>query len=164
MAKTQTVEFETFKTPDFSQFQSEFNRWAGDFAKYFTNSKMPAFDFDAVFAAQRKNVEAFSAANQAAFEGYKAIAKRQAEIARQAFEDFSKVSKEMTAVGTAEEKMAKHADAAKAAFEQAIENLRETVETLQKSQAEALDVISKRVVANFDETKALLAKVPFVKK
>ena len=164
MAKTQTVEFETFKTPDFSQFQSEFNRWAGDFAKYFTNSKMPAFDFDAVFSAQRKNVEAFSAANQAAFEGYKAIAKRQAEIARQAFEDFSKVSKEMTTVGTAEEKMAKHADAAKAAFEQAIENLRETVETLQKAQAEALDVISKRVVANFDETKALLAKVPFVKK
>jgi phasin family protein len=164
MAKTHTVETETFKAPDFTQFQSELNRWAGDFAKFFSNSKVPAFDFDAVFAAQRKNVEAFSAANQAAFESYKTIAKRQAEIARQAFEDFTKVSKEMTGAGTPEEKIAKHADVAKAAFEQAIENLRETLDTLQKGQAEALEVISKRVVANFDETKALIAKAPFLKK
>ncbi len=164
MAKTQTVETDAFKTPDFTQMQNEFSRWAGDFAKFFGNSKFPAFDFDTMFAQSRKNVEAFSAANQAAFEGYKTVAKRQAEIARQAFEDMTKAGKELTNADTPEEKLAKQTDLAKTAFEQTIENLRETVDTLQKSQTEAVDLITKRVVANFDETKALIAKAPFLKK
>ena len=69
MAKTQTVENDFVKVPDFTQFQAEFSKWAGDFGKYFVNGKAPSFDFDAVFALQRKNVEAFTAANQLAFDG-----------------------------------------------------------------------------------------------
>jgi hypothetical protein len=97
MAKAQTIENEFVKVPDFTQFQAEFSKWAGDFGKYFVNGKAPSFDFDAVFALQRKNVEAFTAANQLAFDGVKAVAQRQAEIARKAFEEFGKVTKELTA-------------------------------------------------------------------
>jgi phasin family protein len=159
MAKTQTVETEFAKVPDFTQIQAEFSKWAGDFNKYFVNGKMPSFDLDSVFALQRKNVEAFTAANQVAFDGVKAVAQRQAELARKAFEEFGKVAKEMTAAGTPEDKFAKQADLAKAAFEDALVNIRETVDTLQKSQSEAVDVISKRVVANIDELKSAVAKV-----
>ena len=113
MAKTQTIENEFVKVPDFTQFQAEFSKWAGDFGKYFVNGKAPSFDFDAVFALQRKNVEAFTAANQLAFDGVKAVAQRQAEIARKAFEEFGKVTKELTAAGTPEDKFAKQADLAK---------------------------------------------------
>ena len=70
MAKTQTVENEFVKVPDFTQFQAEFSKWAGDFGKYFVNGKAPRFDFDAVFALQRKNVEAFPAANQETYTSY----------------------------------------------------------------------------------------------
>ena len=159
MAKAQTVENEFVKVPDFTQFQAEFNKWAGDFGKYFVNGKAPSFDFDAVFALQRKNVEALTAANQLAFDGVKAVAQRQAEIARKAFEEFGKVTKELTAAGTPEDKFAKHADITKAAFEEGLANLRELVDTLQKSQAEAVNVLSKRVVANIEDVKAAVTKV-----
>jgi phasin family protein len=101
------------------------------------NGKAPSFDFDAVFALQRKNVEAFTAANQLAFDGVKAVAQRQAEIARKAFEEFGKVTKELTAAGTPEDKFAKQADLAKSAFEEALANMREVADTPQKSQSEA---------------------------
>ena len=159
MAKTQTIENDFVKVPDFTQYQAEFSKWAGDFSKFFVNGKAPSFDFDAVFALQRKNVEAFTAANQLAFDGIKAVAQRQAEIARRAFEEFGKVTKELTAAGTPEDKFAKQADLAKNAFEDALVNVRETYETLQKSQSEAVDVLSKRVVANFEEVKAAVTKV-----
>jgi phasin family protein len=159
MAKTQTIENDFTKVPDFTQFQAEFSKWAGDFGKYFVNGKAPSFDLDAVFALQRKNVEAFTAANQLAFDGIKAVAQRQAEIARKAFEEFGKVTKELTTAGTPEDKFAKQADLAKSAFEDALVNVRETFETLQKSQSDAVDVLSKRVVANFEDVKAAVSKV-----
>jgi hypothetical protein len=34
MAKTQTIESDFVKVPDFTQFQAEFSKWAGDFGKY----------------------------------------------------------------------------------------------------------------------------------
>ncbi len=159
MAKAQIVENEFVKVPDFTQFQAEFSKWAGDFGKYFVNGKTPSFDFDAVFALQRKNVEALTAANQLAFDGVKAVAQRQAEIARKAFEEFGKVTKELSAAGTPEDKFAKQADLTKAAFEEAVTNLRELVGTLQKSQAEAADVLSKRMIANIEDVKATVSKV-----
>ena len=158
MAKAQTVENDFTKVPDFTQFQAEFSKWAGDFGKYFVNGKAPSLDFDAVFALQRKNVEAFTAANQLAFDGIKAVAQRQAEIARKAFEEFGKVTKELTAAGTPEDKFVRQADLAKAAFEDALANLREVLETLQKSHSDAVEVLSKRVVANIDDVKAVVAK------
>jgi phasin family protein len=159
MAKAQTIETEFAKVPDFTQFQAEFSKWAGDFGKYFVNGKAPSFDFDAVFALQRKNVEAFTQANQLAFDGVKQVAQRQAEIARKAFEEFGKVTKELTTAGTPEDKFAKQADLAKTAFEEALVNLRELVDTLQKSQAEAVDVLSKRVVANIEDVKTAVSKI-----
>jgi phasin family protein len=159
MAKTQTVETAFANVPDLNQMQAEFSKWAGDFTKFFVNGKAPSFDFDAVFALQRKNVEAFTAANQVAFDGVKAVAQRQAELARKAFEEFGKVTKELTAAGTPEDKFAKQAELAKSAFEDALVNIRETVDTLQKSQTKAVDLLSERVVANFDELKSAVAKV-----
>ena len=67
-----------------------------------------------MIAAQRKNIEAITAANQVAFEGVQSIAKRQIEIARKATEELSQVAKELTAVGSPEDKIARQAALAKA--------------------------------------------------
>ncbi len=40
-----------------------------------------------MMAAQRKNIEAFTALNQAAMESYQSLAQRQAELARQTIAD-----------------------------------------------------------------------------
>jgi phasin family protein len=163
MAKTtaaEQIDFKPdyFKVPDFGQFQSEFNRWFGDFSKSFTNGKTPSMDFEGLFTAQRKNFEAFTSANQLAFDGVKAVAQRQAEMAREAVEEFSRLAKELSVPASTEEKLAKQAEVAKAAFEQAITTVREMSTTLQKSNTQAIDVISKRVADSFDEVKTAFAK------
>lgn len=166
MAKTANSaaeQTEFFKMPDFTQYQAEFGKWMGDFSKSFTNGtfangKTPVVDFDAVVALQRKNIEALTSANQVAFEGVKAFAQRQAEIAREAVEEFSKVAKEFTSAGSPEEKLAKQAEVAKAGFEHALSNVRELTDMVQKANVQAIDVISKRVAANFDDVKAAITK------
>jgi phasin family protein len=66
----------------------------------------------------------------------------------------SKLAKEFTVAGSAEDKMAKQADVAKETFKNAVARLEELTEMVQKSQAETFEVIRKRVVENFEEVKA----------
>jgi phasin family protein len=155
MAKAQTNFFDVdfVKLPDFAQMQADYSRFFGDFGKMFSNGKLPSFDVEGAMAAQRKNVEAFTQANQAAIEGVQAIAKRQAEIVREAVETYTNLAKEVAQLG-AEERFAKQAQVAKEIFEQAIANVGELKEIAEKSQAEVTSVISKRVSDNFDEVKA----------
>jgi phasin family protein len=164
MAKTNTAETndyfkpDYFKVPDFGQFQNEFTRWVSDFSKSFTNGKAPTVDMETLFASQRKNFEAFTSANQLAFEGVKAVAQRQAELAREAVEQFSSLAKELSAPASVEEKMVKQAEVAKSAFEQALTTMREMNDTLVKSNNQAINVVSKRVADSFDEVKTAFAK------
>jgi phasin family protein len=144
---------------DFTKIQADFGKWFGDYTKSFTNGKGAMFDFEGVVAAQRKNFETLTAANQAAFEGVKAVAQRQAEIARNAVEEFGKVAKELVEPASAEEKLAKQAEITKAGFEQAVANVREITDLVQKSNTQVAELIQGRVVAQIDEVKAALAKV-----
>lgn len=157
MAKTTNFfDPEFLKTPDIAQWQSEFNRMFTDFSKFWTNGRASTLDANWLLTFQRKNIEALTAANQRAFEGVQAIAKRQVEIARAAAEEMSKATKEFTAAGSTEDKLAKQADVAKESFETAVANLEELAGLAQKSQTEAFEVIRKRVVNNFDEMRAAL--------
>jgi len=157
MAKSSPLlDAETLKTPDFSRFYTDFNKAAGEFGKFFINGKAPLFDVEAAIASQRKNVEALTMANRVAFEGVQAILRRQAELVRETVDEMSKASKEFTAAGSAEDKLAKQAELAKSAFETALANARELSEIAQKAGEEAVSVISKRVVDNFDEVKTAL--------
>jgi phasin family protein len=166
MAKAESALFdvENVKFPDFTRFYADFTKLATDFGKFFVNGKTPLFDVEAAFAAQRKNVEAFAAANRVAFEGAQAVLRRQTELAREAVEDLSSLSKEITAAGSAEDKLIKQADAAKATFETALANVRELAGMVQKASDEAVSVISKRVVANFDEIRSALQPKAATKK
>lgn len=164
--ETETVKFPDFtkaadftKMPDFTKMQAEFGKWFGDYSKAFGTGKAGMVDFDTILAAQRKNFEVLTAANQAAFEGVKAVAQRQAEIARKAVEEFGKVAKELAEPASAEEKMVKQAEIAKAGFEQAVSNVREITDLVQKSNAQVAELIQGRVAAQIDEVKAAIAKV-----
>ena len=157
MAKAYTMfDNEMFKMPDFSQMQADFSRMFGDVAKMVVNGKSPSVDFESLAAVQRKNMEAIATANQVAFEGFKACCQRQADLARQTVEEFGRVTKELNAVGTPEEKLIRQAELAKQGFESALNNTREIVDMVSKANDEAVTVLSRRMVANFDEMKAAL--------
>jgi phasin family protein len=122
-----------------------------DVSKAFAGFQIPGFDVESLVAAQRKNLEAFTQANQLAVEGAQAVARRNVELIRQAVEEASAALKELTQPGAPEERFAKNAELAKSAFEKGIANAREIVELMTKANAEAFSVIQKRVSESFEE-------------
>lgn len=128
-----------------------------DFTKLMADFKVPGVDLDAFAVAQRKNLEALTAANQCALEGFGALVRRQSEIARQSVEAASKVFGEVLAEGTPEEKVARQAEYFKSCYEQGLANAKELGDLAVKTQEEAAGLINARVVASFDEAKGLFA-------
>jgi phasin family protein len=122
-----------------------------DVGKAFAGFTFPGLDVESLVAAQRKNIEAFTQANQLAVEGAQAVARRQVEIARQAVDEASALMKEWTQPGAPEERIAKNAEIAKQAFEKGIANARELAELVTKANTEAFNVINKRVAEGFEE-------------
>jgi phasin family protein len=129
-----------------------------DISKLTADYKLPGVDMDQLLVAQRKNIEALTAANQLAFEGMQAVLRRQTEILRQSMEQASSMVTELMATGAPEDKVAKNAELAKVAFEKALANMRELAEMVAKSNAEAAEVISKRVSESLDELKVAVQK------
>ena len=137
--------------------------WDVDFSKVLGEFKLPGVDVDAVLQAQRKNIEALTAANRTAAEGVQAFARRQSEILRQNFAELQAQFSSVAAPGAPQEKLAKQTELAKTAFEKAITDMKELAELLAKSNTEAAEIVSKRVSASFDELKTVL-KAPAAKR
>jgi phasin family protein len=129
-----------------------------DPAKLMGEVKMPGVDMQQVVASQRRNVEALTAANNLAMQGFQAVTRRQAEILRQTLEQASQAMRDVMAAGSPEDKAARQTELAKEAFERAIANMRELAEMVTKAQTEANEVITRRVTESLDEMKDMLAK------
>lgn len=126
-----------------------------DVQKLMGEFRLPNVDVDAVVAAQKKNIEALTSANQLAVEGMQAIARRQAEILRQTVEELQKNMQSLMDGGAPEARVAKGTELTKVAFEKAIANMKELSEMVAKSNGEAFDVINKRVAESLDEIRDL---------
>ncbi len=122
-----------------------------DFTKNADQFAFPGLDAQALVECQKRNLEAFAAANKVALEGTQAVIRRQAEILRQGVEEASKAFAEMNAAGTPQDKILKQAELAKEAYEAALANLRELTEMASKSNGEAADLLSTRVSESFGE-------------
>lgn len=129
-----------------------------DMTKVMADFRVPGIDVESVVASQRKNIEAFTQANQLAVEGFQAVARRQVEIARQAFEEFSSVVKEFTSPGSPEDRIAKQAEYSKQALEKSVANARELGEIVSKANTEAFAVLNKRVTESLDEVRDFAKK------
>ncbi len=146
--------FNPFANLDFGKFDlSKF-----DMTKMLGDVKIPGFDMDSIMAAQRKNIEALTAANQAAVQGMQAVAQRQAEILSQAMNEVSSIAQQLSTAGNPQEMTTKQAELARKAFEQALSNMRELAEMVSKSNTEAFAIINKRVTESLQELKSLVTK------
>ena len=143
-------------------FDVDMSKFA-DVSKIMSEFKLPGVDVESVLATQQKNIQALTAANQLAFEGFQAVARRQSEIVRQTIEQTSTIVTELMAAGSPEDKVAKQADLVKLAFEKALANARELAELVAKSNSEAADVINKRVSESLEELKASVAQIKSAK-
>jgi phasin family protein len=122
-----------------------------DVSKAFAGFALPGFNVEAMMASQRKNVEALTQANQLAIEGAQALARRQVEIAREALEEARSLFREFSQPGAPQERLAKNTELAKASFEKGLATAKELTELVTKANAEAFNVLTKRVTESFEE-------------
>ena len=122
-----------------------------DVTKMFADFRYRPFDVEAVWAAQRRNIEALSQANQLAVEGVQALARRQIELTRETFEGFSTLLRDMAQPASAEDRIAKNTEYAKQVLEKSVSNGREIALLATKAGTEAADVLRKRACEGLDE-------------
>src|SRR5271155_2131214 len=110
-----------------------------DVTKMMADFRFRPFDLEALMAYQRRNIEAFSQANQLAVEGMQAVAKRQIEITRQAVEDVSALLRDLAQPASAEDRIAKNTEYAKQMLEKSVSHGREITMLATKAGSEAAD-------------------------
>ena len=125
-----------------------------DVTKMFADFRFRPFDVEAVWAAQRRNIEALSQANQAAMAGVQALAKHQIELTRETFEGFSALWRDMAQPGSSEDRVAKNTEYAKQVLENGVKHGGEIATIAAKAGSEAAEILHKRTTESLDEIRA----------
>ena len=127
-----------------------------DFSKMTADMRMPTFNPEAMMTMQRKNIEACTALNQAMFESFQNLFRRQADAMRQMMEETTQTMNAIMTCPTAEEKVMRQAEASKAAVEKCIANVREISETLAQCNSRAAETVTTRMSEGLDELRNLI--------
>jgi phasin family protein len=129
-----------------------------DMTKMFADFRFRPFDVEAVWAAQRRNMEALTQANQAAVEGVHAVARRQIELTREAFEGWSALLRDMTQPVSPEDRIAKNTEYAKQMLEKGVSHGREIATIAAKAGTDAANILQKRATEGLDEIRNITSQ------
>ena len=157
MAKTSTP----FFGGDFEKFAAFFDPTKfgpESLGKFFPS---PVVTPEAVANAQRKNFEAFAKASKLWAEGAQAVAQRQVELTREAFETAGKAASDIAATDSVEGKLGKQADLVKKSYEAGVTNLQELAEMSTASNRKAGEVLNARMSEGLGEFAKQVQSVKF---
>jgi len=129
-----------------------------DMTKLFSDFRFRPFDVEALWAAQRRNLEALSQANQLAVEGVQAMTRRQIELTRETFEGLSSLLRDLAQPASPEERIAKNTDYAKQMLENSVNHGREVASIAAKTGADAAEVLQKRATEGLEELRSFASK------
>ncbi len=116
---------------------------------------IPMLDADRLIAAQQRNLDAFASASQIVVDGVKAITQRHSELMQSSVDQWLAASQGALAGKPVEFKPADQIATAKSTYESAVNSAKELTEIAMKAQSEAVDVLTKCVMANIDDLKSL---------
>jgi phasin family protein len=122
--------------------------------------KVPAFDMAKIMEHHQKNLDAMTRSWQAMAGGAGEIANKQREIVEAAVKDVTEMVKDYRPGGSPQEAMAKQAEFAKKAIEATITNTRDIAELVQKSSAQAFNIVQDRMKESYDEIRASMERKP----
>lgn len=127
-----------------------------DMTRLFGEFRFPAMpDLEALAGAQRRNLDALSAANRVALEGAQAVAKRHMEILQQSVGELSEAMRKLAEVEAPQARAERQAEVVRVTYERAVANMQELAELIQKSSTEALSLLNRRFAEAMEEAKAL---------
>ena len=109
----------------------------------------------AIVESGRKDLQALVKANEKSYEGLQAVVQRQTEMLKTSIEEWQGTMKGLSAKDP-REGFAKLDAMGKAAFKQALDDIRELSEMAAKSQSDAFEVVRERIRSNVDEVTKLL--------
>jgi phasin family protein len=125
-----------------------------DITKVFADFRFRPLDVEAVWAAQRRNIEALSQANHAAVEGANALARRQIEMTRETFEGFSALLRDLAQPASTEDRIAKNTEYVKQMLEKGVNHGREIATIAAKAGSDAAEILHKRASESLDEIRS----------
>ncbi len=129
-----------------------------DVTKIFGDFRFRPFDVEAAWAAQRRNLEALSQANQLAVESMQTLAKRQIELTRETFEGFSALWRDLATPASTEDRIAKNTEYVKQMIEKGVKHSGEIATITAKAGTKAAEILHKRANESLDEMRALASQ------
>jgi hypothetical protein len=105
--------------------------------------KVPGVDMSAFVAARRKDVDALTAANKAAYEALQDLGRTQAEMLTQVMKGVQESAEGMVREGIKADPT-KQAEAARVAWQKMLADIQELAELARKSQAQAVAGLTER--------------------
>jgi len=103
----------------------------------------------------RKDLQALVQANERSYRGLQEVVQRQTDMLKSSIVEWQSTIKGMSPAEP-KENLGKLDAMGKAAFKQALDDIRELSEMAAKSQAEAFDIVSTRIRSNIEEASKLL--------
>ena len=144
---------------EFAKAIKDPTKMVDEFAKAIKQFSLPGVDVESLVASQKKNLEAVTSANQVAFQGLQAVAKRQAEILQEVMKEASTAVASLSKAGSPPEIVARSTELTKGAFEHALANMKQLAELVTKASEEVTNTINTRILASLDEIKDMALKV-----
>jgi phasin family protein len=117
---------------------------------------VPGVNMDALVASQRDNLEALTAANQAAVDGFKAAAQWQQKIFQETLRELGEAITARSHSVSPQPWGATEAELMKKAFETAVRQMRELAEIVTAANQQAIDAIGQRIPEALGEIKDIL--------
>ena len=115
----------------------------------------PAGAASAVLDNRRKDLKALVEANEKSYKGLQAVVQRQAEMLKSVIGEWQSAVKDMPGKDP-KENLAKLDEMGRAAFKQALADMKELAELAAKSQADAFNVVRDRINDNVEQVSKLL--------
>jgi phasin family protein len=106
---------------------------------------------------RRKDLAALVAANKKSYEGLQAVVARQTAMLKNAVTEWQAIAQGMTP-GRGGPGFGRIDEVAKQTFTMALENIRELGELAARSQAEAFEIVRRRIMENVEEVNALIGR------
>jgi phasin family protein len=106
---------------------------------------------------RRKDLAALVAANKKSYEGLQAVVARQTAMLKNAVTEWQAIAQGMKP-GGAGQGFGRLDEVAKQTFTVALENIRELGELAARSQAEAFEIVRRRIMENVEEVNALIRR------
>ena len=128
---------------------------SADFTKMFDMTQFKGLDQSALFDAQKKNMDAMVAAQQAAAAGYQDLFEKQVAIFQDTISAAQTQIGEMTSTASPADAAAKQAELSKKSYETALANVNDLTEAAQKANADAFEIVKARVETSVKELQSL---------